>query len=127
MRSVLGCTAEEIRKRVRGAARPGHLRWVFNLSTKISGSRELRFLAYEIADPKKAALLTPEKVIDLILPLTRNSFGTTDILLQFTLSRQSAWRLVKKLGKRNSAGDWRVQRVALANFLRRRWVGGNGR
>lgn len=120
VRAIRAWTAEKVFK----AVDDGSLLWVFDFTPAVSRRRTLRFLACEIADPQKAASLTLRVVIDSILPPTRRSFGTTEIRGLFTLGRATGWRLAKTLGKRNSAGHWRVQREALARFLRERWIGG---
>lgn len=120
VRAIRAWTAEKVFK----AVDDGSLLWVFDFAPAASGRRELRFLASEIADPKKAASLTLGMVIDSIVLPSWNSFGTTEIRRLFCLGRASAWRLAKRLGKRNSAGHWRVQHDILARFLRQRWIGG---
>jgi hypothetical protein len=103
----------------------GQLLWVFNFARKASRQRELRFWLAEIGDPKQVAQLGIEDVLARILPQARNSFGTFDINLLLSLSKITAWRLARALGKRDSLDNWRVERRVLADFLRQRWIGGN--
>lgn len=120
VRSAHAITAEKVFNLVDN----GSLLWVFDFASGGSSRRELRFWVHEIGNPKQAASLTLEGVIDSILPPARISFGATEMRRLFSLGRASGWRLAKRLGKRNSAGHWRVQRAALVNFLRQRWIGG---
>ena len=116
VRSVRGCDAESVLASVCDLTHPQCLRWVFNISQRPTGIRNLRFWADEILGPVDK-LAEPDDIIEKILP-RRPAFPRTEIEIQWTVSAWTISRLVR--AGEITETNHRLSRASLAEFLKRR-------
>jgi hypothetical protein len=98
----------------------GDLLWVFDVSSG-NVNRDLRFWSREATAPEKCYRFSLQQVVDLILGQKKN-FRSAEIERQWILSAQTMMRLRRAGEFRGGKGI--LTRDSLADFLRRRWIGG---
>jgi len=112
-----------------GSANEPGLLWVWNLAHNISGNRrDLRFLRAELVARGKGQdaefrAMTLETVIDQVLPARREGFYGGQLDQAFQIRPRTRLDFGPELpGVRAGSGHW-YRRTALAEFLKRRWLG----
>ena len=121
VRAARGATTDKIKALVDS----GGLLWVFNIgrSPGESHPRQLRFWLPEVLDAGAVADLTLAAVIDRILPPTRQTFNGSELGQWFMVSKPTVQRLGRQLAGTVQNRLWRVERQAVATFLKARWIG----
>jgi len=122
VRAARGCSADKVNALVDS----GDLLWVFDLGKRRGKKhlRELRFWCPEIVEAGQVAKLDLADVILRILPIGRQSFNGSELCQWFLISRATVKRIGREIGGTVKNGLLYVQREPLADFLRRRWIGG---
>ena len=126
-REAVYALAEETRLTAHGPA-GGSLLWIFNVSTRESGDRELRFWSTELANPLAVQCLTIDQVVARVVParvalpgqFPGLSFWQAGDLLR--VSRASLLELRPHLAPEDHRGCLYVRAETLRNFLKRRWL-----
>ena len=102
---------------------PGFL-WVWDLSVDRNIKRELLYWLPELEAREMFAKANLETIIELILPKTRTQFHSGELLRMFFISRPTLIKLRSELhGTLTGSRNCFFPRVAVAEFLRRRWLG----
>ena len=110
--------------RVNELVESGELLWAWNIGRQAgeTGSRTLRFWAPCVLNPQAVAALGIENVIDRILPPSRHNFNGSELCQAFLISRQTVQRIGRALGGVVSNRLLYVERPALVDFLKARWI-----
>jgi hypothetical protein len=122
IRAARGISTDKVKQMVDD----GGLLWVFNLG-RLPGDghiRHLRFWLPEILDASAVAKLGIEEVVSKIIPAGRRTVNGSELGQWFLISRPTVSRIGRETGGKLKNRVWHVEREALANYLRSRWIGG---
>jgi hypothetical protein len=124
VRATRGCNADKVNALVDS----GDLLWVFDMGQGRGKKhlRELRFWSPEIVDAFAVSKLKLADVILQILPPGRRTFNGSELCQWFLVSRPTVQKIGKEVGGVVKNGLLRVERERLADYLRQRWIGGQG-